>query len=151
MVQAVFDLNGIIISSPSFPSLINITTSFYNLNISLESKKKIYNFILSILLFDEKYIVETLNFLKELVKPNRIQKLNWEEMSNYLKINSTDITLELLIIEDQNKLSLIFDDPINESVLVKKNGREKRFGAKEFDNIYLCLNPELLICNQFDF
>ena len=100
LIQAVLDSNGIIISSPSFPSLIKITESFYNLNLSFNSKKRIYNFILSILLFDDKIIVETLNLLKELVEPRRIHKLNWEEMSNFMKINSTESTLEFLIIED---------------------------------------------------
>lgn len=149
LIQAAFDLNGLILSSPSFPSLINITTAVYNLKISFESKKKIYNFISSILLFDEKYIVKVLSILKELIKPNRIQNLNWDEMSNYTKIDSTKLTLEIVIIENQNMFYMILDDPVSQSILIRKDQKEKRFSSNEFDNVYLHLNPELPIYSQF--
>ena len=150
LVQAVLDEQGIRISSPSFPSLIKITSAIYALKIGFDSKKKIFMFILGMLLFTSNIIVSMLNVLKELIQPYRIDCLNWEDMAKYLKIDSNELTAELIIIENDQRVSLLFDNPSTHSIRVIKNNNEKRMSAKEFSDIYLHLNPQLSISDQFN-
>ena len=149
LVQAVLDEQGIQISSPSFPSLIKITSAIYTLKINFNSKKKFYMIILGMLLFNDNSIINMLNILKELVQPHRIGNLNWDEMADALKINSKELTLDILIIENNKKIRLLFDDPSNHSIRIFKNNKDRRIGAKEFDDIYLHLDPKLTIFDQF--
>ena len=149
LVQAVLDEQGIRISSPSFPSLIQITSAIYALKINFAKKKKIFMFILGLLLFTDNCIVSMLNVLKELIQPHRIDSLKWDDMADFMKIDSKELTAELIIIENDQKITLFFDDPSTPSLRIRKNDKDRRISTKEFTDIYLHLNPKLSISDQF--
>lgn len=149
LVNVVIDSRGMIASTASFPALEAITNAVYRLDsITFQARKKIVVFIYGIIKCEVKAVINFLHFFKILTFPDLIQKINWQEMSQDLFVDPEKATFQFSIVENDLKVFIRFNDPMNKTVTLSKDGISKTIKYTEFENLFTNINLDMPIISQ---
>ncbi|OHT15588.1 hypothetical protein TRFO_42473 [Tritrichomonas foetus] len=128
--KIVVDDNGMLISSASFPSLGDITLKIQNLpEISFVEKSSLLFFVIRLIDFDSKGIINILDLIKVLLI---YENLNWKEMLGKWYIDSEKKTFFLSINDYNREITILFNNPQEKTAIVQFFDQTKIFKANGF-------------------
>ena len=128
LIEATVSERGIVMSSPAFPALREITTAISESEShTFSAKSKFVKFLAAALYMEGSFTKQLFDTFRVIVAVDRLPRMELDRMADESWLSPETATFGFCVIENGEKMEILYVNPEGDTITVRSNGREAEY------------------------